>query len=86
MLTDLRFDRSLGESEEWVRELKSAVAATKPSSSAGALGVLKKKLKINQELGGLFQVKKELRATLEEPLNNPQAYIRLGLPLPKGKF
>lgn len=68
----------------WTSAFKRAVSKTKPSALRSGLGVVLTTPTSMDMIGGLQKVKNELRVAIEWPLTHPDAFTRMGLPLPKG--
>lgn len=68
----------------WSSAFKQAVSKIKPSALRSGLGVVLTAPSGMDSIGGLQNVKNELRVSIEWPLTHPDAFMRMGLPQPKG--
>ncbi|KAK3912319.1 Spermatogenesis-associated protein 5-like protein 1 [Frankliniella fusca] len=68
----------------WCSSFKRAVSKIKPSALRSGLGVVLTTPTSMDGIGGLQVVKNELRVAIEWPLTHPEAFVRMGLPHPKG--
>uniref|UniRef100_A0A1B6E8V1 AAA+ ATPase domain-containing protein n=1 Tax=Clastoptera arizonana TaxID=38151 RepID=A0A1B6E8V1_9HEMI len=71
--------------EEWISNCwRFCLAKIQPSSLKGQVGVINmSKLSLN-DIGGATAVKQALKQAVEWPLTHPEAFVRLGLAIPKG--
>lgn len=63
---------------------QSCVTKHRPASLRSGLGVVRSADISLSDLGGLFEVKTNLRSFVEWPLKYPRCFSKLGIPVPKG--
>ncbi|CAB3382007.1 Hypothetical predicted protein [Cloeon dipterum] len=65
-------------------ELRAVVAGMRPASLRGGLGVVTTEPMTMERIGGLKEIKTKLKMLIEWPLCHPEAFLRMGIPRPKG--